>query len=174
MHLTRFASRDVSLLFIERNSGSILEFWLVMIGIGHWSWESWYFMREQNVMASYCKNLCWYNISEKYDLTGNCTHIGDNLCWYGSLSQCFMCVTPWTYTQNIVACQRGGVSNKPPWAPGSDKTQGQGSFGPFTGGLNLQKILKRNGSYNWPVFTKTGWTWYVTIYMTSQTTDTYV
>ena len=22
--------------------------------------------------------------------------------------------------------QRGGVSNKPPWAPGSDKTQGQG------------------------------------------------
>ncbi len=37
----------------------------------------------------------------------------------------------------IVACQRGGVSNKPPWAPGSDKTQGQGSFGPFTGGLDL-------------------------------------
>ncbi len=28
----------------------------------------------------------------------------------------------------IVACQRGGVSNKPPWAPGSDKTQGQGSL----------------------------------------------
>ena len=30
-----------------------------------------------------------------------------------------------------------GVSNKPPRAPGSDKTQGQGSFGPFTGGQNL-------------------------------------
>ena len=29
----------------------------------------------------------------------------------------------------IVACQRGGVSNKPPWALGSDKTRGQGSFG---------------------------------------------
>ncbi len=34
----------------------------------------------------------------------------------------------------IVACQRVGVSNKPAWAPGSDKTRGQGSFGPFTGG----------------------------------------
>ena len=29
---------------------------------------------------------------------------------------------------HIVACQRGGVSNKPPWAPGSDKTRGQGSL----------------------------------------------
>ncbi len=45
----------------------------------------------------------------------------------------------------IVACQRGGVSNKPPWALGSDKTWGQGSFDPFTGGLSnsyLQKIKK--------------------------------
>ncbi len=32
----------------------------------------------------------------------------------------------------IVACQRDGVSNEPPWALGSDKTRGQGSFGPFT------------------------------------------
>ncbi len=37
----------------------------------------------------------------------------------------------------IVTCRRGGVSNKPPRAPGSDKTRGQGFFGPFTGGLNL-------------------------------------
>ncbi len=44
---------------------------------------------------------------------------------------------------NIVACQRGGVSNKPPWAPGSDKTRGQGSFGPFTGGLDLFNYLEK-------------------------------
>ena len=49
---------------------------------------------------------------------------------------------------HIVACQRGGVSNKPPWAPGSDKTPGQGSFGPFKGGLDLaiitqEKLKKR-------------------------------
>ena len=31
----------------------------------------------------------------------------------------------------IVACQQGGVSNKPPRAPDSDKTRGQGSFGPL-------------------------------------------
>ena len=30
---------------------------------------------------------------------------------------------------NIVVCRRGGVSNKPPRAPGSDKTRCQGSFG---------------------------------------------
>ena len=39
--------------------------------------------------------------------------------------------------KGIVTCQRGGVSNKPPRAPGSDKTRGKGSFGPFTGGLFL-------------------------------------
>ena len=38
--------------------------------------------------------------------------------------------------------QRGGVSNNPPWAPGSDKTRGQGSVRNY-----LQKILKRNGPY---------------------------
>ncbi len=37
----------------------------------------------------------------------------------------------------IVTCRRGGVSNKPPRAPGSNKTQGQGSFGPSTGGHTL-------------------------------------
>ncbi len=30
------------------------------------------------------------------------------------------------------------TTNKPPWAPGSDKAQGQGSFGSFTGGLDLR------------------------------------
>ncbi len=43
---------------------------------------------------------------------------------------------------HIVSCQRGGVSNKPPWAPGSDKTRDQGSFGPFTGGLDLRGSLQ--------------------------------
>ena len=41
---------------------------------------------------------------------------------------------PLLITLYIVACPRGGVSIKPPWATGSDKTRGQGSFGPFTGG----------------------------------------
>ncbi len=53
--------------------------------------------------------------------------------------------------KHIVTCRRGGVSNKPPRATGSDKTRDQGSFVPFTGGLNLDKanlirlpkILKR-------------------------------
>ncbi len=40
---------------------------------------------------------------------------------------------------HIVACQRGGVSNKP---PGSEKTRGQGSFGPSTGGPDLQGSLQ--------------------------------
>ncbi len=52
-----------------------------------------------------------------------------------------MAITIYEYAQYtlyaIVACQRGGVSNKPPWASGSDKTRGQGSFGPFTGGRSL-------------------------------------
>ena len=43
----------------------------------------------------------------------------------------------------IVTCRRGVVSNKPPRAPGSDKTQRQGSFGLSTGGLNLTNFKKR-------------------------------
>ncbi len=46
------------------------------------------------------------------------------------------------YEVDIVACQCDGVSNKPPWAPGSDKTWGQGPFGPFTGGLDLRGSLQ--------------------------------
>ena len=30
----------------------------------------------------------------------------------------------------------------PSWAPGSDKTRGQGSLGPFTGGLDLRGSLQ--------------------------------
>ncbi len=44
---------------------------------------------------------------------------------------------------NIVTCQRGRVSKEPLWATGSDKTQGQGSFGSvqaFTGGRNLTLV----------------------------------
>ncbi len=55
----------------------------------------------------------------------------------------------------IVACQRGGVSNKPPWAPGSDKTLGQGSFDPFTGGP-IQNLKKETDRTFDPLFTKTG------------------
>ncbi len=46
-------------------------------------------------------------------------------------------------------------------ARGSDKTQGQGSFGPSTGGPDI-KILKRNEPHIWfAFFTKTGWAWHV-------------
>ena len=41
------------------------------------------------------------------------------------LSQCGVhTITQGYMTLDIVACQRGGVSNKPPWAPGSVKTGG--------------------------------------------------
>ncbi len=90
----------------------------------------------------------------------------------------------------IVTCRRGGVSNKPPRAPGSNKTLGQGSFGPFTGGrrtgfnkalvqsglhtlkyldkanlITLPKNLKKEErTVHWTRFAKTGWTWHVTVY----------
>ncbi len=37
------------------------------------------------------------------------------------------------------ASEAGSPTNLP-WAPGSDKTLGQGSFGPFTGGLDLDLL----------------------------------
>ncbi len=60
-----------------------------------------------------------------------------------------------------------GSPTSPPWAPGSDKTRGQGSFGPFTGGLvpNLtilaiatdKKLKKKEMDRTFdPLFTKTG------------------
>ena len=48
------------------------------------------------------------------------------------------------------ASEVGSPTNPPAWAPDSDKTWGQGSFGPFTGGFSnsyLQKFLKRNRPY---------------------------
>ncbi len=48
-----------------------------------------------------------------------------------------------------------GSPTIPPWAPGSDKTQGLGSFGPFTGGLAVityKKIKKKRTIH----LTKTG------------------
>ena len=85
----------------------------------------------------------------------------------------------------IVMCRRGGVSFKPPGAPGSDKTQGQGSFGPFIGGLNLthehlqhglhtlkyrdkanlimlpKNFKKKNGPYTGPVLLRPGTSQYL-------------
>ncbi len=51
-------------------------------------------------------------------------------------------------------------------APGSKKTWGQRSFGPFTGGLTspTQKFKKEERTVHWTHFTKAGWTWHVTIY----------
>ncbi len=52
-------------------------------------------------------------------------------------------------------------------APGSDKTRGQGSLGPFTGGLssNTTQNFEKKRTVHWTRFTKTGWTWHVTIYL---------
>ncbi len=44
------------------------------------------------------------------------------------------------------ASEMGSPTN-PPWAPGSDKTQGQGSFGPFTGGLPTQNFKKKQTAH---------------------------
>ena len=45
----------------------------------------------------------------------------------------------------IVTCQRGVVSNKPPWAPGSDKTWGQGTYG---GASNLRSWTETPRDFN--------------------------
>ncbi len=70
-----------------------------------------------------------------------------------------------------------GYPTNPPWAPGSDKTRGQGSFGPFTGGLDLLAepptcrankdstgFLKETNRTFDSLFTKTGWAWHATIF----------
>ncbi len=71
------------------------------------------------------------------------------------------------HTQSVLsrASEMGSPTN-PPWAPGSDKTQGQGSFGPFTGALAITtyKNLKKETNHTFDsLFTKTGWAWHVTI-----------
>ena len=48
---------------------------------------------------------------------------------------------------NIVACQRGGVSNKPTLGSGQRQDTGSGIFGPFIGGLAIKKFKKRNEPY---------------------------
>ncbi len=62
-------------------------------------------------------------------------------------------------------------------ARGSDKTRGRGTFGPFTGGLNLKYLDKANlailpknlkekeRTIHQTRFTKTGWTWHVRVYI---------
>ncbi len=58
------------------------------------------------------------------------------------------------------AIKAGSPTNR----SGSDKTRGQKSFGPSTGGPDLQGSLKRNEPHIWfAFFTKTGWAWHVTI-----------
>ena len=37
----------------------------------------------------------------------------------------------------LLHASKVGSPTNPPWAPGTDKTQGQGSFGPSTGGPDL-------------------------------------
>ncbi len=63
----------------------------------------------------------------------------------------------------ILSCasEAGSPTNR----PGSDKTRGQGSFGPSTiGGNHLDKNFNRtNRTFDSPDFTKTGWAWHVTI-----------
>ena len=58
----------------------------------------------------------------------------------------------------IVTCQRDGVSYKPPMAPGSDKTRGQGSFNWSVHRWNLvilpKEIKKEERTVHWTRFTK--------------------
>ena len=56
--------------------------------------------------------------------------------------------------KDIVMCQ----------APGSDKTLGQGYFGSFTSGLNLKNLKIEEWTVHRTRFTKTRWTWHVTLY----------
>ncbi len=49
----------------------------------------------------------------------------------------------WTWNFKILSrASEVGSPTNPPWAPGSDKTRGQGSFGPFTGGPDLLGSLQ--------------------------------
>ena len=61
-------------------------------------------------------------------------------------------------TRILNILSRASEAGSPTNRSGSDKTRGQGSFGP----------LKRNEPHTWfAFFTKTGWAWHVTIYMTA-------
>ena len=65
----------------------------------------------------------------------------------------------------IFACQRGGVSNKPPW---QQEDKGPGilwSVHRWTSHKDLQKFKRKTNRTFDPLFTKTGWAWHVTICM---------
>ncbi len=70
-----------------------------------------------------------------------------------------------------ILLSRASEAGSPTNRSGRDKTLGQGSFGPPTGGsdrLNnhLDKKFKRNEPHTWFAFLpKTGWAWHVTLYM---------
>ncbi len=44
---------------------------------------------------------------------------------------------------DIVACQRGGVSDEPPWLRAATRQRARDPLGPLTGGRNLTKYLDR-------------------------------
>ncbi len=69
-------------------------------------------------------------------------------------SSCLLLVIPGTSIDYILSRAKGWGLQQTTRAAGSDKTQGQVSFAPFTGGLvTLPKNLKKNGPYSGPVFT---------------------
>ncbi len=47
------------------------------------------------------------------------------------------------YTNILSRASEVGSPTNPPWAPDSDKTQGQGCFSPFTGGLPIKNFKKK-------------------------------
>ncbi len=60
------------------------------------------------------------------------------------------------HTLNILSrASEVGSPTNPPWAPGSDKTRGQGSFDFFSHNY-LQKFKKETDCTFDPLFTKTG------------------
>ena len=48
---------------------------------------------------------------------------------------------------NILCASKAGSPTNPAWAPGSDKTRGQESFGPSTGGPDLTIVKLGNYLY---------------------------
>ncbi len=57
----------------------------------------------------------------------------------------------WWQTNILSHASKVGSPINPPWALGSNKTRGQGSFGALSHDY-LIKILKRNRPYIWPTF----------------------
>ncbi len=104
--------------------------------------------------------ICAKLQGSRYTLTG-----WTNTCWLGSSA-----TLTFKLVQDIVACQRAGVSNKP---LGQRQDTGPGILWSVhrwtrpTGELDnhLDKKFKRNEPHIWfTFFTKTGCAWHVTIY----------